>query len=58
MRASRRRESRRQPRKRRSAESSHTIIPEQTDEMIRVWRAIRDAFHDSKAVTIKGRQSN
>ena len=55
MRASRqRRDSHRQPRKPKSADPSVLIVPQQTDEMIRVRRAIRAAFDDSKAVTIKG----
>jgi hypothetical protein len=32
------------------------ILPEQTGDAIRRRRAIREAFHDSKAHTIKGKQ--
>ena len=32
------------------------ILPEQSGDAIRQRRAIREAFHDSKAHTIKGKQ--
>jgi hypothetical protein len=45
------------PLRRKTDETSVLILPEQTDKMIRVRRAIREAFHDSKALTIKGRRA-
>jgi hypothetical protein len=50
------RESPRPPRRLKTDQTPVLILPEQTDEMIRVRRTIREAFHDSKALTIKGKR--
>jgi hypothetical protein len=48
------RQPRHRPRRAKNDEPPVLILPQQSNELIRVRRAIREAFHDSKALTIKG----